>query len=105
MNVYRVQPQGLGLDHRSETSNGNLAAGVHVFGSLEQLTVGVLGWCRTQIGETPEIVTIECEASDLRENGDYEGDLLVSGRGAIVHRQPFADSESLFDFLRFGPDA
>jgi len=89
MKVYRVQPVGLDLgQHRSETSNGNLASGVHVFSSIEELQSGVNGWCEQDC--VPEICVIDCEPTDVRENGDYEGSELVANRGKIVGRVAFA---------------
>ena len=89
--VYRVQPAGLGLDHQTETSEGNLANGVHVFGSISELIGGVLGWLAPDY--TPEILAIRCDASDLR---DYEGYTLPRGRGRIAHRRKFADWKELY---------
>lgn len=88
--TYRVQPAGLDLgSHRSETSNGNADRGVHVMQSREQVLSAINGWCRQDY--RPEIVTIECESSDVRDNGDYEGWVLVGNRGKIVARETFAD--------------
>lgn len=49
-------------------------------------------WCTER---RVELVKIECTASDLQPNGDYEGDLLRSGRGKIVARKPFADTKKI----------
>lgn len=87
--VYRVQPIGADLHGvETETSNGNPAGGVHVFASIGEL-VACEGWL-TRYGI--ELAEIECERSDLRPTGDYEGDTLKKGRGRIVRRRSFRDS-------------
>lgn len=90
MIVYRVQPEGADLHAvETETSNGNPAGGVHVFAEFGNLTA-TLGWLkRTGI----ELAEIECERRDLRDSGDYEGHTLVAGRGRIVRRRHFRDSD------------
>jgi hypothetical protein len=99
MQVYRVQPVGLELgNHRSETSNENLDCGVHVFYGLEELQGAVNGWCKQDY--VPEIVTIACEAKDVRENGDYEGSVLVANRGAIVARKAFQSWDAFAEACR-----
>lgn len=99
MIVYRVQPQGLDLgSHKSETSNGELDRGVHVFCSLEELQGAVNGWCQQDY--TPEVVVIECDSKDVRENGDYEGSVLVGNRGEIVKRIPFPSWDEFADLCR-----
>ncbi len=88
-NVYRIQPQGAELHGiETTTSNDEPAGGVHVFESLAEVQA-----CRQWMPEKRvELVTIACEARDLRRNGDYEGALLIAGRGEIVRRQEFADT-------------
>jgi hypothetical protein len=99
MQVYRVQPKGLELgSHRSETSCGDLDRGVHVCYSLEELQGAVNGWCEQDY--TPEIVVIECDRKDVRENGDYEGSVLVGNAGKIVARKPFDCWASLAEACR-----
>jgi len=99
MNVYRVQPAGMDLgQHRSETSNGNLAIGVHVFSSLEELQCGVNGWCEQDY--VPEICVIDCEPISVRKNGDYEGSVLVANGGKIVGRVAFASWDEFADLCR-----
>jgi hypothetical protein len=95
--VYRIQPAGLGIaGHRSLTSCGDLAEGVHVFGSLAEAARAVRGWVADEDGmPTPELVTITCAADDLEDNEDYEGLLLVEAAGEIVHRHTFADWDAL----------
>lgn len=96
---YRVQPVGQELgQHRSETSNGELDRGVHVFGCLSALGGGVRGWCNP--GWQPEVVAIECDLADLRDNGDYEGFVLVGNRGIIVERITFPTWEALLDWAK-----
>ena len=92
MNVYRIQPQNAELHGiETETSNGEAAGGVHVFESIAEI-YGCREWCNeTKV----EVVTIECEKSDLRRNGDYEGALLLCGRGLIVSRKKFKDTRAV----------
>lgn len=92
MIVYRIQPQGAdlhGVD--TETSNGESAGGVHVFGSVSEIAA-CYGWI-TELNV--EVATIECNEDDVSANGDYEGDLLLSGRGRIIERKPFADTRAV----------
>ena len=100
--AYRVQPQGAllhGSDsepHRSETSNGELAQGVHVFGSAPEL-YAVRDWYPM---ENVEVVEIECAPRDLVENGDYEGELLKAGRGKIIDRKKFRNLDALLAWVK-----
>jgi len=100
--AYRVQPQGAALHgpdsepHRSETSNGELAQGVHVFGSAPEL-YAVRGWYPMQ---SVEVVEIECAPGDLVENGDFEGELLKAGRGRIINRKKFRDLDALLAWVK-----
>lgn len=90
VNVYRIQPRDAELHGvQTETSNGELAEGVHVFETLPELASALAGWCSGE--ELVELAVIECEGKDVRENGDYEGSLLLKGRGRIVERKPFED--------------
>lgn len=93
--VYRIQPPGLGLNHRSETSIGDLADGVHVFTSLEGAARGVSEWVDHPGEPKQELVTIECNDDDLDDNGDYEGLLLYSGCGRIVARRRFENWDTM----------
>jgi hypothetical protein len=87
--VYRVQPPGVELHAiETETSAGNPAGGVHVFTEIGQVEAAI-GWI-TRLDV--ELAEIECERRDLRPNGDYEGDLLIAGRGRIVRRHRFRDT-------------
>lgn len=101
---YRVQPIGLEIaGHRSETSNDELANGVHVFGCLQELCGGVRGWCSQQWA--PEIIEITCDSRDLRDNGDFEGFLLRGSRGEITTRKSFADWDSLIEWASKYPES
>lgn len=95
MLVYRIQPQNAQLHAiRTETSAGDLANGVHVFD-----TISAVAACRGWIEERcVELATIKCEACDIRENDDYEGSLLIRGRGVIVSRIPFASTRDVADW-------
>lgn len=97
--AYRVQPVGRDLaDHRSTTSNDNLDRGVHVCLSLEELAGAVNGWCDQAY--TPEVITIACDDSDIQDNGDYEGFVLVGNRGTIVSRKAYASWDEFSDACR-----
>ena len=97
--VYRVQPVGLELSsHRSETSIGELDRGVHVCHCVEELQGAVNGWCRQDY--VPEVVVIECDERDVRENGDYEGSVLIGNRGRIVNRVSFASWDTFSEVCR-----
>ncbi len=86
--VYRIQPAGAELHGvQTETSNGTLANGVHVFETWAELAAAVSGW-----GYGPgavEIAAVRCNAGDVIPNGDFEGSLLRRGRGVIVSRKRF----------------
>lgn len=93
--VYRIQPQGADLHGiETETSNGEMAGGVHVFESIPEIA-GCSEWMTQR---KVEIATIECEARDLKRNGDYEGALLVAGRGKIVARKKFSDTRKVAEW-------
>lgn len=88
MTAYRIQPAGLEIGaHRSLTSNETYDRGVHVFCTLGEVCCAVSGW----VDESwqPEIVVIECQDRDVRDNGDYEGFVLLNNRGVITHRKSF----------------
>ena len=95
MIVYRIQPIGAELHGiRTTTSNEDLANGVHVFDTLSSVAA-CRGWCTEK---DVELVTIECDARDLLDNEDYEGSLLIRGRGVIVNRMEFADTREVADY-------
>lgn len=95
MLVYRIQPQGADLHGiETETSNGESAGGVHVFESLSEVSA-----CRFWVNESGvELAEIECSEKDIRENSDYEGSLLLKGRGKIIKRTPFEDTMAIAEF-------
>jgi hypothetical protein len=102
---YRVQPIGMELgSHRSQTSNDNADRGVHVFGSVSELTGGVQGWGHGTIEWQPEIVEIECEMRSLADNGDCEGYVLLGNKGTIINRKQFADFASLLEWASDWPE-
>ena len=87
MHAYRFQPVDADLHGiQTETSEGELAGGVHVFASLEEAK-SIFGWLLTT--EPVELATIECDESDLRDSGDVDGYTLRAGRGRIVSRKVF----------------
>lgn len=89
MLVYRIQPQGADLHGiETETSNGESAGGVHVFTSIPEI-IACDGW---MLERSVELVTVDCEPRDIRSNDDYEGDLLIAGRGTIISRKKFRDT-------------
>ena len=81
---FRVQPKGLGLNHCSETSNGELANGLHVMQTMEQAI--------SQEGSYQmaghELIVIRGPLR-LADTGDVEGWLLPIGSGEIVARADF----------------
>lgn len=82
---YRVQPAGLGLDHRSETSAGELADGLHVFlnaTEAEQPDVSPEAY-----GD--EVVVLEAEHHWA--NGDVEGVCVDGSTARIVARIPHTE--------------
>jgi hypothetical protein len=95
--AYRIQPQGASLHGiETEASDGSPAGGVHVFRSLPEVAA-----CREWLTEEGvELATIECGAADLREHGDYEGATLLAGRGRIVERRPFADTQAVAEWVQ-----
>ncbi len=93
--VYRIQPPGLGLNHQSECSNGELSDGVHVFESLEEVKRAIRDWMDDPAEPRQELVTIACNDSDLDDNEDYEGLLLEAGRGQIVARRTFKNWDAM----------
>lgn len=94
--VYRIQPIGAKLHGiETTTSNDEAAGGVHVFGSLAEV-YACREWCEQS---DVELATIECEARDLRANGDYEGETLRKGRGRITARQTFATTRAIADWV------
>ncbi len=97
MHVYRIQPINAELHAiQTTTSNDELAGGVHVFPTLEEV-YGCREWCEEFL-EGRELVTIECDKRDLKPNGDYEGVTLKAGRGEIVARREVGDAE---EFIRW----
>lgn len=92
--VYRIQPRGLGImGHCSETSCGDLDEGPHVFTSLAEAARAIRGWLDED--DQPELGTIQCDEDALADNEDFEGMVLVEGRGTIVARQAFADWDAM----------
>lgn len=88
MIVYRIQPQDAELHGiETETSNEELAGGVHVFESIPE----VYGCREWHNDENVELVEIECERKDLKANGDYEGVTLRKGCGKITKTTKFRD--------------
>lgn len=101
---YRVQPIGMDLgDHRSQTSNDEADRGCHVFGSVSELSGGVLGWVKQSW--KPEIVEIECDSKALADNGDYEGYVLVGNRGTIIRRKSFKNWAALVAWCKQYPES
>lgn len=81
---FRVQPAGLGLNHRSETSSGELADGLHVFvnpGEAESLSEG--------IGYGDEVVVLK--APRHWSNGDAEGVEVNGAKASVLARIPHAE--------------
>jgi hypothetical protein len=81
---FRVQPKGLGLDHRSETSEGDLDLGVHVFATLAQAVHQEGRWLYLKEGDYELVVITGPE--QLADTGDVEGWVLPLGTGRIIGR-------------------
>lgn len=80
----RVQPACLGLEHKSETSGGGLAEGVHVHQTLGQAYSQEGRWLFLQEGGYELIVIRGPNA--LADTGDVEGWVLPPGQGEIIGR-------------------
>lgn len=86
MLFFRLQPSGLGIDHLSETSSGELADGLHVFvGAHEVVRLDALPpeW----YGD--EVVVIE--ANHFWPNDDVEGVCIDGAQARVVARIPFSE--------------
>lgn len=79
MNVYRIQPTGLDLNHCSEDSNGD-SSHLHVFDSAYAAIH--CEECPTRYGD--EVVEIEVERT--WDNGDVEGVACDGAKAVIVRR-------------------
>src|SRR5690606_8688415 len=82
---FRIQPAGLELDHRSETSNGELADGLHVFELAHQVAAPDVP--AENYGD--EVVVLEADA--WWPNGDVEGVCVDGSKARIVARVPLAE--------------
>lgn len=98
--TYRIQPPNLELNHQSECSDGELAEGVHVFDSLEDVARGLKGWVVVDPSEAVELIAIQCDEDDLEDSGDFEGWLLPTGCGQITQRYPFNSWGDLQNWLK-----
>jgi hypothetical protein len=102
--VYRVQPAGLGIKgHRSELSGDpdviGLDRGPHVFSSIAELANGVRGWFHDPAEPEQEVLAILAKEEDLEPNYDYEGEVLIGGRGRIVARRSFKNWQLLLRWV------
>jgi hypothetical protein len=82
---FRIQPAGLGLDHMSETSAGEIADGLHVFvnpGEVESPDAPPAAY-----GD--EVVVLEAERHWA--NGDVEGVCVDGSKARIVARVPWSE--------------
>lgn len=90
--VYRIQPVGGDLHGiQTETSDGSVANGVHVFETLAECWAVREWFLRGPV----ELATVRCETTDVSANGDYEGALLLAGRGEITNRRRFESTREL----------
>lgn len=92
---YRIQPAGLGIDHRSECSDGSIADGLHVFITPHETLCDSRDWIRTAYGD--EIVVIE--AAEHYANGDAEGNEIDPVMAQVVARIPLDTWFSWWDDL------
>ena len=88
---YRIQPAGLGIDHRSETSDGSLSVGLHVFqyaGAVACID-GPLSYYGDEV--------VEIEAPGHWDNGDVEGVEIDPSEATILRRW---SAQEFLDWLR-----
>lgn len=81
---FRIQPSGLGLSHRSETSSGELDRGLHVFWLLHQVR-------RPDVPAEDygnEVVILYAPRSWA--NGDVEGVSVDGSSARVVARYPLS---------------
>ncbi len=86
--VYRIQPAGLGVNHKSEDSNGDRLH-LHVFPS-EYATIH----CEGNPSDYGDEV-VEIDVDDTWDNGDVEGVACDPANAVIVRRF------TLNDFAKF----
>ena len=94
---YRIQPAGLGVDHRSEATGDDAPSyGIDAFGSVEGL-VGADGITfrssdRELLGSNygDEVLVLECPDEETWDNQDFEGCRLDPEHVTIVARIPLA---------------
>lgn len=88
MQVYRIQPVGLGVNHKSEDSNGDELS-LHVFDSA----IAAIN-CEGNPKDYGDEV-IEIETDSVWDNGDVEGAACDGATAVIVRRF------SLNEFAKF----
>lgn len=88
MLVYRIQPAGLGLNHKSEDSNGDCLH-LHVFPSAYEAI-----HCEGHPADYGDEV-VEIEVACTWDNGDVEG-VACNGKNAVIVRR-----FTLNDFAKF----
>lgn len=79
MLVYRIQPAGMGINHKSEDSNGGCLS-LHVFDS-PQAAINCEG-CPTVYGDE----VVEIEVGRVWDNGDVEGVACDPAEAIIARR-------------------
>ena len=96
---FRIQPAGLGLDHLSETSSGELADGLHVFWMVHQVL-------RPDVPTKDygnEIVVLEADYQ--WDNGDVEGVCIDGSAAKVVARYSLEQFEAMSAALDSEADA
>ncbi len=83
MHCLRIQPAGLSLRHRSETSNDSAATGLHVFRFLHQVRSPDTG---TPGDYGDEVILLR--APRHWANGDVEGVCVKGSTAKVVARFP-----------------
>lgn len=93
---YRIQPAGLGLTgHRSETSSGELADGLHVFASACEAVNPDVGQLHRAEYLGDEVVELEAPAH--WDNGDVEGVCVDPSDARIVRRWTLDAFDAAFE--------
>lgn len=91
---FRVQPAGLGLEHRSECSDGSYSDGVHVHQTMAQAVTQEGRWQMNGF----ELIVIRGPIL-LADTCDVEGWILPPDSGEIIGRFNFDDLCDEFDAM------
>ena len=87
---YRIQPRGLGLDHYSETSNGETADGLHVLTDERHVVSLDCGQSLRAVRRAYGDEIIEITAPGHWDNRDVEGVTIDPAQATIIARYTWA---------------